>query len=58
MDSLYLKSVKEVKKLQRGTSVVTIEKSSSVSAVRWKNNKVVNILSTFAGKEPQNKVKR
>ena len=53
-----LKSVKEVKKLQRGTSVVAVETSSNVSAVRWKDNKVVNILSTFAGKEPQNKVKR
>ena len=51
-----LKSVKEVKKLQRGTSVVA--SSDDVSAVRWKDNKVVNILSTFAGKEPQNKVKR
>ena len=53
-----LKSVKEVKKLQRGTSVVAVETLSNVSAVRWKDNKVVNILSTFAGKEPQNKVKR
>ena len=53
-----LKSVKEVKKSQRGTSVVAIETSSNISAVRWKDNKVVNVLCAFAGKEPQKKVKR
>ena len=53
-----LKSVKEVEKSQRGTSVVAIKTSSNISAVRWKGNKVVNVLSTFAGKEPQKKVKR
>ena len=53
-----LKSVKEVEKSQRGTSIVAIETSSNISAVLWKGNKVVYVLSTFAGKEPQNKVKR
>ena len=53
-----LKSVKEVEKSQRDTSVVAIETSSNISAVRWKDNKVVNVLSTFAGKEPQKKVKQ
>ena len=47
-----LNSVKEVKKSQGGTSVVAIETSSNISAVPWKDNKVVNVLSTFAGKEP------
>ena len=53
-----LKSVKEVEKSQQGSSVVAIEMSSNISAVRWKDNKVINVLSTFAGKEPQKKVKR
>ena len=53
-----LKSVTEVEKSQRGTSVVAIETSSNISAVRWKDNEVVNVLSTFAGKEPENKVKQ
>ena len=39
-----LKSVKEVEKSQRGTTVVAIETSSNLSAVRWKDNKVVNVL--------------
>ena len=34
-----LKSVKEVEKSQQGTSVVAIEMSSNISAVRWKDNK-------------------
>ena len=29
-----------------------------MAAVRWKDNKVVNVLSTFAGKDPVQKVKR
>ena len=53
-----LKSVKEVEKSQRGTSVVAIETISNISAVRWKDNKIINVLCTFAGKEPQKKVKR
>ena len=58
MENSPFKSVKEVEKSQGGTSVVAIETSSNISAVRWKDNKVVNVLSTFAGKEPQKKVKR
>ena len=58
MGNLSLKSVKEVEKSLRGSSVVAIETPSNISAVRWKDNKVVNVLSTFAGKEPQKKVKR
>ena len=53
-----LKSVKEVEKSQLGSSAVAIETSSNISAVRWKDNKVVNVLSTYAAKEQQKKVKR
>ena len=53
-----LKSVKEVEKSLRGSLVVAIETSSNILAVRWKDNKVVNVLATFAGKESQKKVKR
>ena len=53
-----LKSVKKVEKSLRDSSVVATETSSDISAVRWKDNKVVNVLSTFAGKEPQKNVKR
>ena len=53
-----LKCVKDVEKSLRGSSVVVIEASSNISAVRWKDKKGVNILSIFAGKEPQKKFKR
>ena len=54
-----LKSVKEDEKLpQGGTSVVAVKTSFNISAVRWKNNRVVNLLCISAGKEPQKKVKR
>ena len=53
-----LKNVKEVEKSQLDTSVVATETSSNTLAVRWKDNKTGIVLSTFAGKEPRNKVKR
>ena len=31
--------------------------SSNILAVRWKDNKVVNVFTIFAGKDAQNKVK-
>ena len=32
--------------------------SSNITAVRWKNNKVVNVISTFTGKQPVQQAKR
>ena len=31
---------------------------SNIAAVRWKDNKIVNMISTFAGTEPQTIIKR
>jgi len=58
MESPPLKSMEEIDKSPRGTSDVVVETSSNMAAVRWKDNKVVNVISTFAGKEQQQKAKR
>ena len=43
--------VKMNKEKQRSSDVVT-DVSSNITAVSWKDNKVVNAISTFTGKEP------
>lgn len=50
----------EQKKMERGSSVeaVAIMENGPVVAVSWKDNKSVNLLSTFAGTQPMGKVKR
>ena len=44
----------------RGTLDVVTDVSSNITAVKWKDNKIVNAdaLSTFTGKEPIQSVKR
>ena len=48
------KMIKEI----RGTSDVVTDISSCITAVRLKDNKVVNALSKFTGNEPIKSVKR
>ena len=33
-------------------------RKSNITAVRWEDNKVVNAISTFTGKQPVQQVKR
>lgn len=51
---------KEMKKTGRGTvkEFVTTVDGTQISCVRWYDNKVVSLLSTFVGVEPLAKVKR
>lgn len=58
MENAPLKDMKVVQALKRGSSDVVTDISSNITAVRWKDNKVVNCLSTFTGKEPIQSVKR
>jgi len=53
-------SEKEMKKKGRGTmsEYVTNVAGVEMSCVRWYDNKIVSMLSTFAGVEPVDKVKR
>ena len=45
-------------KEKRGSSDVVTDVSSNITAVRWKDNKVVNAVSTFTGKQQIQQVKR
>ena len=53
-----LKDVKMMEKEARGASGVAVDANINMAAVRWKDNKIVNVLSTFAGKNPVQKVKQ
>ena len=58
MENAPLQDIAKMAKEKRGTSDVVTDVSSNVTAVRWKDNKIVNALSTFTGKEPIQLVKR
>ena len=45
-------------KEDHGSTDVVTDASSNITAVRWKDNKVVNAISTATGKEPIQTVKR
>ncbi|XP_015376602.1 PREDICTED: piggyBac transposable element-derived protein 4-like [Diuraphis noxia] len=55
-----LNDSKMQKKLLRGKSIEYISsyKNTPISALTWKDNKPVTLLSTYAGKLPETKVKR
>ena len=42
-----LRPIKEMEKLERGASDVVTDKNSNLTLVRWKDNKVVTVVSTF-----------
>ena len=48
-----LRPIKEMEKLERHASDVVTDKNSNLTLVRWKDNKVVTVASTFVGKSPQ-----
>ena len=53
-----LRPIKEMKKLERGASDVVTDKTSSLTLVLWKDNKVITVASTFVGKMPLRKAHR
>ena len=52
------KSVDEMSKMEKGSSDVAVQTSSNIAAIRWKDKEVVNVLSTYVGKEEQKKAIR
>ena len=58
MENPPLKDVKMMEKEARGASDVAVDANINMAAVCWKYNEIVNVMSTFAGKEPMQKVKR
>ena len=53
-----LRPIKEMEKLERGASDVVTGRNSNLTLVRWKDNKVVTVASTFVGKMPLRKAHR
>ena len=52
-----LRIMVKMKKEKRGSSDVVTDVSSNITAVRWKDNNVVNVISTFPSKQPNQQVK-
>ena len=53
-----LQPIKEMEKLERGASDIVTDKNSNLSLVRWNDNKVVTVASTFVGKMSLRKAHR
>jgi len=53
-----LKSEKDLKEIGRGAISTVYEKTRNLSLVCWLDNKVVRLISTFAGKDPVEQVQR
>ena len=58
MEKAPLQDLGKITNESRGTSDVVIDVSSNISAVRWKDNKIVNALCTFPEKKTVQSVKR
>ena len=58
VENAHLRPIKEMEKLERGASDVVTEKNSNLTLVRWNDNKVVALASTFVGKMPLRKAHR
>ena len=53
-----LKPIKEIEKLERGSAGVVIDDNAKIAFVRWKDNKVVTVISSKYGLNPTAKTKR
>ena len=58
VENVPLKPVKEMEKLERGSADVGIDDNAKIAFVRWKDNKVVTVLSSKYGLNPTAKIKR
>ena len=58
MENASLRDIVKMSKEKRSSSDVVTDFPSNITAVRWKDNKVVNAVSTLTGKQPIQQVKR
>lgn len=58
LDKCPLKSESQLKKTGRGSNDSLITEDKRIVAVRWYDNKVVNLASNFVGIEPEDEVRR
>ena len=52
MENVLLQEMVKMSKEKRGSLDVVTDVSSNITAVLWKDNKVVNTISVFTGKQP------
>ena len=58
MENAPLRDMVKMNKEKRGSSDVVTDVSSNITAIHWKDDKVVNTISTFTGIQPIQQVKR
>ena len=58
MENTPLRDMVKMNKEKRGSSNVVTDVSLNITAVHWKDNKVVNAISTFTGKKTTQQAKR
>ena len=58
MENALLQDIVKINKEKRRSSDVVTDVSSNITSVRWKDNKFVNAVSTFTGKQPIEQSKR
>ena len=58
MSGAILKSMGNMKRQGRGAMDSCVSKSGDIAIVRWQDNRVVNVASTFVGIDNMDKVKR
>ena len=58
MSGAVLKSKGDMKRQGRGAMDSCVSKSSDITSVRWQDNNVVNVASTFVGMGNVDKVNR
>ena len=58
MENAPLPNKVKINKEDRGSLDLVTDLSSNITVVRWKDNKVVNDISTLTGKQPIQQVKR
>ena len=58
MENAPLRDMIKMNKEKRGSSDVVTDVSSNITILRWKDNRVVNAISTVTGKQPIQQAKR
>ncbi|PSN39767.1 hypothetical protein C0J52_18551, partial [Blattella germanica] len=58
MAGCVMASDKSLKKVGRGTSDVKVDETNNIVCVKWFDNKSVNLMSSYAGVEPTDTVRR
>ena len=58
VENVPIKPAKEMEKLERGADDVVIDYNAKIAYVRWKDKKVVTVISSKYGLDPTAKIKQ